>query len=149
MSAATEGTRLQDGPGQRSSTWLIETTLLILLGILLAVATINDVGRQVGINHRLIADLASWRSYTGHDYKNVGANQELLGPASGRDVVCGNAEAGPPKERPQVCLVVEGPTRSGRRRVSGGWYLPAHVEDNVLERRYGCFGKAGAGKCPR
>ena len=30
---------------------LIETTLLVLVGIFLAVATINDVGRQAGINH--------------------------------------------------------------------------------------------------
>lgn len=135
-------------PAARSSAWLIESTLLVLLGILLAVATLNDVGRQVGINHRLIADLETWRSYTGHRYKNVSANHELFGPSSHREVVCGNAEPGPPKQRPQICLVVEGPIRSGRRLVAGGWYLPAKVEDNIYERRYGCFGKAGTGKCP-
>ncbi len=47
---------------------LIETTLLVLVGVVLATATVNDVGREVGINRRLIADLKTWRQYTGHDY---------------------------------------------------------------------------------
>ena len=41
---------------------LIETTLLILAGLLLAIATVNDVVDQTHVNHRLIADLRTWRS---------------------------------------------------------------------------------------
>ncbi len=58
---------------------LIETTLLVLVGVVLATATVNDVARQVGINQRLIADLKTWRHYTGHDYHNISIDQEALG----------------------------------------------------------------------
>ena len=40
---------------------LIETTLLVLVGLLLAIATVNDVVRQTHVNQRLIADLRTWR----------------------------------------------------------------------------------------
>ncbi len=130
---------------------LIEGFVLVLVALLLAVATVNDVARQAGINHRLVADLRTWRTYTHHDYKNVGTDQELLGPASKHDVVCGNTVPGPPKQRPQVCLVVTGSIHSdGLRTVSGGWYLPANTEDDVKSLRYGCFGDAVAGQlCAR
>ncbi|HEY0515945.1 MAG TPA: hypothetical protein VGD00_02385 [Solirubrobacteraceae bacterium] len=128
---------------------LIQTTLLVLLGVLLAVATINDVVRQTHINHRLVADLATWRSYSGHDFKNVGVDEELLGVASGRDVACGNTTPGAPRERTQLCLVLEGPTRGGRREVAGGWYLPPLTHRDLRAYRYGCFGRAGTGMCAR
>ena len=78
-------------------TRLIETTLLVLAGLLLAIATVNDVARQTHVNHRLIADLRTWRAYTGHDYHNLSISQQLLGEASRREVVCGNTSPGPPK----------------------------------------------------
>jgi hypothetical protein len=127
---------------------LIETTLIVLLGLLLAVATLNDVVRQTHVNDRLIADLATWRAYTGHPYHNISIEQELFGRASGREVVCGNTRPGAPKARTQLCLVVYGPTHGGRRTVHGGWYLPPKVED-VRADRYGCFGEAARGLCPR
>jgi hypothetical protein len=127
---------------------LIETTLLVLLGLLLAIATVNDVVRQTHINHRLIADLASWRAYTGHAYHNLSIEQELFGPASQHEVICGNTSPGAPKARTQLCLVVYGPLSGGRRTVHGGWYLPPKVED-VRAERYGCFGAASRGMCPR
>jgi hypothetical protein len=123
--------------------------LLVLVGLLLAVATVNDVVRQVGINGRLNADLRTWRSYTHHEYKNVGVDQHLLGTAGRREVVCGNDVPGPPKEKVQICLIVEGPTVAGRRTVSGGWYLVAHSQDDVRPNRYGCFGAKAAGFCAR
>jgi hypothetical protein len=128
--------------------WLIEATLLVLVGVLLAVATINDVVRQTHINHRLIADLATWRAYTGHPYHNLSTEQELFGAGSGREVVCGNTSPGAPKARTQLCLVVYGPIHDGRRTVHGGWYLPAKAED-VRADRYGCFGEAARGLCRR
>ncbi len=123
--------------------------MLVLVGLLLAVATVADVGRQAGINHRLDADLRSWRLYTHHDYKNVGADQELLGVQTKRDVVCGNAEPGPPKARPQICLVMTGPTRGGLRQVAGGWYLPAGTEDDVRARSLRLLRHPHAGPVPR
>ena len=65
---------------------LVETTLLVLVGVLLAVATVNDVVRQTNVNHRLIADLRTWRAYTGHGYHNLSIEQELFGAHSGREV---------------------------------------------------------------
>jgi hypothetical protein len=127
---------------------LVETTLLALLGLLLAIATVNDVARQTHINHRLIADLASWRTYTGHPYHNLSIEQELFGPASQHEVVCGNTSPGGLKARTQLCLVIYGPINGGRRTIHGGWYLPPKVED-VRADRYGCFGAASRGMCPR
>jgi hypothetical protein len=129
-------------------TRLIETTLLVLVGVLLATATVNDVVRQAGVNHRLIADLRTWRSYTGHAYHNLSIEQELLGPTSSqREVVCGNTSPGAPKARTQLCLAVWGPVVAGRRTVHGGWYLRPKAED-VRAARYGCFGPASRGICP-
>jgi hypothetical protein len=119
---------------------LIETTLLILAGLLLAIATVNDVVDQTHVNHRLIADLRTWREYTGHAYKNVSTEQDLYGHTT-RDVVCGNTTPGPPKERVQLCLQLTGPVSHGRRAARGGWYLPPKAED-LPAFRYGCFGAA-------
>jgi hypothetical protein len=128
---------------------LIETTLLVLVGILLAIATVNDLARQAHVNDRLVADLRTWRSYTGHDYRNLAIEQELLATsASQREVVCGNTRPGPPKARTQLCLAIWGPIRDGRRSVHGGWYLPAKAED-LRAQRYGCFGAGAEGICPR
>jgi hypothetical protein len=138
---------LDDPAGRR--VWRIETIVLVLAFAFLATATINDLVRQGHINHRLIADLRTWRTYTHHDYKNVEPNQQLLGPATKRDVVCGNTEPGPPKERTQICLVVTGPTVGGMRTVAGGWYLPPNTIYNTRSLRYGCFGSITMGMCPR
>ena len=127
---------------------LIETTLLLLAGLVLAVATVNDVVRQNHINERLIADLRTWRSYTGHDYRNLQIDQRILGENSGHEVVCGNTSPGGPKERTQLCLAIWGPTVGGRRTIHAGWYLPANVED-VRADRHGCFGDTAVGRCLR
>jgi hypothetical protein len=120
----------------------VETTLLLLAALLLAIATVNDVMRQAHVNQRLIADLATWRSYTGLHYHNLSVSQDYSEHFT-REVVCGNTSPGEPKQRVQLCLVMNGPVAGGRRRVSGGWYLPARVEDEP-RYRYGCFGSAPA-----
>jgi hypothetical protein len=127
---------------------LIETTLLLLLLMLLAVATVNDVARQTGVNGRLIQDLRTWRSYTGHDYRNLALEQELFGAGSQREVVCGNTSPGGPKARTQLCLLIYGHGSGGRRGIHGGWYLPPKAEDQRIYR-YGCFGAAARGMCLR
>ncbi len=127
---------------------LTETTLLVLFGLLLALATVDDVVQQTHVNHRLVADLATWRAYTHHDYHSVDIEQDIL-EHSTRDTVCGNTSPGAPGERTQLCLRLLGPVRNDRRRVSGGYYLPPHRE-NLRRWRYGCFGSAlAAGLCPR
>lgn len=127
---------------------LIETTLLLLLALLLVVATLNDVARQAGTNHRLIADLHTWRTYSGHAYRNLSVDQEVFGPSTQRDVVCGNTSPGAPKARIQLCLAIWGPTRGGLRTVHGGWYLPPKSEDQRADR-YGCFGAGVQAVCTR
>jgi hypothetical protein len=131
-----------------SRVWRIETVVLVLVGLLLAVATVNDLGREVGINHRLVADLSTWRHYTGHDYHNIAIDQETLGVDSQREVLCGNTSGGAPGEKTQICLGIWGPVVNGLRTVHGGWYLPPYHPDTPANR-YGCFGVAGQGRCPR
>jgi hypothetical protein len=121
-------------------TRLVETTLLLLALLLLAIATVNDVVLQTHVNHRLVADLRTWRSYTGHDYHNVSPEQDIFGHTT-RDFVCGDTVPGPPKERVQICLVMTGPVIHGRRAVHAGWYLPPKTDD-LLRYRYACFGSA-------
>ncbi|HWY17960.1 MAG TPA: hypothetical protein VNY27_04525 [Solirubrobacteraceae bacterium] len=130
---------------------LIETTVLILLGLLLVGATVNDVARQTHVNQRLIADLRTWRAYTGHGYHNLSIEQTLYGERgerSQREVVCGNTVPGAPRARIQLCLAIWGPVVAGRRTVHGGWYLPARTEEDLRRYRYGCFGQVSAGICP-
>lgn len=119
---------------------LVESTVLVLVGLLLAIATVDDVVLQTHVNHRLVADLRTWRHYTGHDYKNVGVEQDVYGHTT-RDIVCGNTSPGPPKERTQLCLSMTGPVKGGLRTARSGWYLPPKSEDR-RELRYGCFGPA-------
>jgi hypothetical protein len=126
----------------------IETTLLVIVGVILAVATVNDVGRQVQSNHRLIADLRTWRQYTGHDYRNISIDSETLGLDSQREILCGNTSPGAPGARTQICLAIWGSTVNGVRTVHAGWYLPPRVED-VHGQRYGCFGSGLQGICSR
>jgi hypothetical protein len=133
------------GTGRRR---LIETTVLLLAALLLLIATVNDVVLQTHVNHRLVADLRTWRSYTGHRYHNLSVSQDVHGHTT-RDVVCGNTAPGGPKERVQLCLVMTGAVIGGRRAVPGGWYLPPKAED-LRAYRYGCFGRAKQeGRCRR
>jgi hypothetical protein len=139
--------RERDDPGSGRQ-WRVETVVLVLVGLLLAVATVNDVVLGTHVNHRLVADLRTWRDYTGHDYKNVSTEEDLYHHTT-IDLVCGNTTAGPPKERTQLCLELTGPVVGGRRAARGGWYLPPREED-LHRYRYGCFGPPKAkGACAR
>jgi hypothetical protein len=128
--------------------WRVETVVLLLVGLLLAIAIVNDVVLGTRTNHRLVADLRTWRAYTGHDYKNVSTEQDIDHHTT-TDVVCGNTVPGPPKERVQICLQLTGPVVHGYRAARGGWYLPAKAED-LYHYRYACFGTTKAQRaCPR
>jgi hypothetical protein len=125
-------------PPSSGRLWRSEVVVLLLVGLLLAIASVNDVVLKTHTNHRLVADLRTWRAYTGNDYKNVSAEQDLKHHTT-TDVVCGNTTPGPPKERIQLCLQMTGPTVHGYRAARGGWYLPPKSE-NLRRSRYGCFG---------
>ncbi len=127
--------REEPGTGQLR---LVESTLLLLAGLVLAIATVNDVVLSTHTNHRLVADLHTWRSYTGHQYKNLSVEQDQRNHTT-TDVVCGNTRPGAPKARVQLCLQMTGPVIAGRRAARGGWYLPPKAED-LRSYRYGCFG---------
>jgi len=120
----------------------IESTLLMLAFLLLAVAVVNDVVEQVHVNERLTADLRTWRTVTGRDYKNISVEQNLTRRTT-RDVLCGNTQPAPPGTATQVCLVVTGPTVHGMRAAKGGFYLPPYFPDK-RPNRYACFGTAVA-----
>jgi hypothetical protein len=117
---------------------LVETTILILIGLFFAIATIDDVVQQTHVNHRLNADLRTWRTITEHDYHSVGVEQDIIGHTT-KDTVCGNTSPGGPGQRTQLCLVLVGPTLHGMRAVSGGYYLAPYVP-NDPSQRYACFG---------
>jgi hypothetical protein len=135
-------------PAGSGRQWRVETLALALVGLLLAIATVNDVVLGTHVNHRLVADLRTWREYTGHNYKNVSSEQDVLHFTT-TDAVCGNTTPGPPKQRTQLCLQLTGPVVHGRRAARGGWYLPPRAED-LHRYRYGCFGPPKQqGKCPR
>ena len=121
---------------------LAETTILIIFGVLLAVATIDDVAQQTKVNHRLIADMHTWRVATGRDYHNLIVSQDLQGHTT-RDTVCGNVTPGQPKERTQVCVTLVGPQVKSERTITGGFYLPP-MSENTPSKRYACFGAAVA-----
>jgi hypothetical protein len=144
--AARFGPRSSELPGSGTAR-LVETTILVLVAILLATAAIYDTVRQSDINGRLVADLATWRAYTGVDSQKVSLSQELLGAQTGREVACGPIGAAGGVSARQLCLAIWGPVRGGRRGVHGGWYLPAKAEDE-RRRRYGCFGEGARGMCP-
>jgi hypothetical protein len=119
----------------------VESTLLVLAFLALAVAVVNDVVEQVRVDERLTVDLRTWRTVTGHvTYKNISIEQDLVHHTT-RDVLCGNTSPGPPGALPQVCLIVTGPTVHGTRAARGGFYLPPYLSDKRANR-YACFGTA-------
>jgi hypothetical protein len=125
----------------------VESTLLVLAFLVLAVAVVNDVVLQVHVNERLTVDLRTWRAVVGRDYprhaqQNISIERDLTHHTT-RDVLCGNIGEGPPGTQPQVCLIMTGPTVNGRRAARGGFYLPPYFQDK-RENRYACFGTAGS-----
>jgi hypothetical protein len=125
----------------------IETAVIVLVGIVLVVATANDVHRQVHIGTRLAADLESWKQYTHVAFHNPFIEQDIKTYTT-RDVVCADETIGKPEGKPQACLIFTGPVHQGRRTARGGFYLIARgtdIHEPVLDRpqyRYACSGSA-------
>lgn len=128
---------------------LIETFVLVVIGIVLAVATIHDLGREVRIGDRLGADLLSWKRIVGAKYHNPLVEQDIKRYTT-RDVVCADTEKGKPQGRVQICLIFTGPVHGEWRAAKGGYYLLAAGTDPhkpVVDKpgySYGCAGTAVA-----
>ncbi|HEY1688891.1 MAG TPA: hypothetical protein VGF95_08505 [Solirubrobacteraceae bacterium] len=134
----------------------IETTVLVLLALLIAVAVVHDIHRQSKINYRLTADIESWRELTGNVYKKVGLAYEAVAVETDarhyttKDVACGNISIAKAGARTQVCLVMTGPILRRRidgkiqqRRAShGGFFVQPRTSTGYKDHRYGCFGEA-------
>jgi hypothetical protein len=119
----------------------IESTLLALAFLLLAVAVVNDIVLSTHTAYRITADLRTYRRLTGHEkYHNISVEQDLVHHTS-RDVLCGNIAPGPPGTLPQICLILTGPVNHGERASHGGFYLSPYTRDKRVSR-YGCFGSA-------
>lgn len=141
MSSVAERLRPRDTERQgRGDLRRVESTLLALAFVVLAVAVVNDLVQQVHVNERLTVDLRTWRAVTGRNYHNISIERDLKGHTT-RDVLCGNTYPAPPGTAPQVCLIVTGPTVHGVREARGGFYLPPYFPDK-REDRYACFGTA-------
>jgi hypothetical protein len=121
--------------------WRIETVVLVVLGLFLAIASLNDLVWSVDDNTRLVADQMTWRHYTNRDYYNVSAGALVTGQPT--DISCANSSPGPPGERRQICILMVGPIKDGLRTVTGGFQLPARTGD-FPRNRYGCYGSATA-----
>jgi hypothetical protein len=118
----------------------LEVAVLALVGLVLLVATINDLVLQAHTNHRLVRDLATWRAATGLHWKDLGIERDVARFTS-TDTICGNVAGGPPDESTQLCLTMVGRVIGGHRYVTGGYYLPPVVLDEPANR-YSCFGQA-------
>ncbi len=118
----------------------VESTLLVLAFVLLAVATVNDVVLQTHTAVRITADLRTWRTLTDRNYHNISVEQDIETHTT-RDILCGNVAPGPPGALPQVCLIMTGPIVHGMRAAHGGFYLPPYTP-NKRANRYACFGSA-------
>lgn len=127
----------------------VETVVLVLVALVLAVATVYDLTRQVGIDKRLHADLVSWQAITGARYTNAYVEPDAK-HYSTRDVVCGWTPRPDPWQTAQACLIFTGPVHGSRRATAGGYYVAAVgslVNRQAFDRaryRYGCFGDAAA-----
>jgi len=137
-----------DDHGRRGRLYRPETIALLLLALVLTVATVYDVVRQVHVSDRLHADLVSWQAATGRRDRHAIIEQDAKTYTT-RDVVCGKAAASTPAAAAEVCLIFQGPIHAGRRRAFGGYYLLKSGRRNIkvvdaARYRYACFGDATA-----
>jgi hypothetical protein len=132
---------------RRGPLWMYETFVLIVVGIVLSVAVIYDLSYDVGNDHRMAADVATWRLFVGQKPTTIWAHPVQLGHTT--DVSCGTVALGPAVNETQVCLLLVGPVRNGLRRIYGGWQLAWGLSDHT-GYRFACFGSVvNTHWCPR
>lgn len=120
--------------------WRIETAVLLAIAVLIAVATVYDLTREVKVDNRLTADIETWREVTGLHNEEVAIEQDLASYST-RDTACGDVVDSTAKNNSssRICLMLVGPVAGNRRRAIGGFYLPAYLPIGPHDR-YGCFG---------
>jgi hypothetical protein len=111
-----------------------ELAVLLVLGVLLAAATVSDLARQVRLDERIAVDKTTWSAYTHRQLKKINVSTGLR---STRDSACAPPFSGASY---RLCLVLTGPTH-GRRTITGGYRLPLTGLDRYY-RRSDCFGAA-------
>lgn len=124
---------------------MYETFVLVVIGIVLLVAVLYDVSYDVGNDHRMVADVRTWRQFVGQKPDTIWAKPVVLGHTE--DVSCGSVALGPATQETQVCLLLVGPVRNGVRTIAAGWQLPWGDSDHSYDR-FSCFGPAASGWCP-
>lgn len=132
------------GPANRDLR-LLETAALIVAGVLLAVATVNDIGRAVHITQRVKADQHTYRVYM-HTRGGVATSIKKVDVTTAQrgkiDIACSPSPGG---QLASSCLFISGPIRgrspTWQRTVIGGFTLLPHRR-NFYRARYGCFGNA-------
>lgn len=120
--------------------WRVETVVLLALALVIAVATVYDLTREVGVSNRLTADIETWRAVTGLHNEEVAVEQDLASYST-RDTACGDVTEPTAKESAsaRICVMLVGPVSGNRRRALGGFYLPPFLPLGPHDR-YGCFG---------
>jgi hypothetical protein len=122
---------------------LIETAVLLVAGLVLAVATVNDIGRAVHITERIKLDQHTYRYYM-HTRGGVATPIRKVavtpGSTSKVDVACSPQPGG---AHGSSCLVISGPAHGSGpqhlRIVEGGYRLLPNARNRYVAR-YGCFG---------
>ena len=131
-----------DGPSNPDLR-LIETAVLLVAALVLAVATVNDIGRSVHITERVKVDQHTYRYYM-HTQGGVATSirKVSITPGAGTkiDVACSPP---PGSSRGSSCLVIGGPVGGAGaqhlRTVEGGYRLLPNARNRYVAR-YGCFG---------
>jgi hypothetical protein len=131
-------------PAGRRRRRQVENVVLVLVAALIAVAAVYDLTREVKVDNRLTADIETWRQVTGIPDEEVAVEQDLASYST-RDTACGNLTENKKIIRPRLCVMLEGPIQSNRRKVLGGFYLPPYSPLGPNDR-YGCFGSTVAEK---
>jgi hypothetical protein len=120
----------------------IEAAILLAIALLIAVATVYDLTREVKVDNRLTADIETWRGVTGIHDEEVAIEQDLASYTT-RDTACGTVKEDKYAISPRLCLMLAGPVNGNRREVLGGFYLPPYLPIGPNDR-YGCFGSTVA-----
>jgi hypothetical protein len=116
----------------------IEAAILLAIAMLITVATVYDLTREVKVDNRLTADVETWRAVT-HIHDEEVAIEQDLASYSTRDTACGTVNEDKYEISARVCLMLAGPVNGNRRKVLGGFYLPPYLPIGPNDR-YGCFG---------
>lgn len=114
---------------------MIETAILVLIGLVLAAAVTWDVVRQTHVNERQAVDKGLWRAYTHRNLRNKTLTVRTLLRGT-TDFACGPPA---PRATNRLCLMITGPAAASRRTIAGGYYVPLKRQDRFAVR-YGCFG---------